>query len=68
MSFEVHNMKRGTSFLQKQKNTIGVCNEYFVIAKPPLPQKKKENEEKNVWKTEILLCGNIAKQILFIDR
>ena len=51
MSFEVHNMKRGTSFLQKQENTIGVCNEYFVIAKPPPPpppkeKKKKENKKK----------------------
>ena len=49
MSFEVHNMKRGTSFLQKQENIIGVCNEYFVIANPP-PQKKnkKENKKKRV--------------------
>jgi hypothetical protein len=45
MSYEVHNMKRGTSFLPKQENTIGVCNEYFVIANP-LPPKKKENEKK----------------------
>jgi len=48
MSFEIQNMKRGTSFLPKQENTIRICNEYFVIAKPPPLQKEKENKEKNV--------------------
>ena len=47
MLFEVHDMKRGTSFLPKEENTIGVCNEYFVIANPP-PRKNKENEKKCV--------------------
>ena len=46
MSFEVHNMKRGTSFLPKQENTIGVCNEYFVIANPPPPQEKQKTKKK----------------------
>jgi hypothetical protein len=46
MSFEIQNMKRGTSFLPNKENTIGVCNEYFLIANPP--PKKKEHEKKKM--------------------
>jgi hypothetical protein len=42
MSFEIQNRKRGTSFLPKQENTIGVCNEYFVIATSPPREAKNE--------------------------
>jgi hypothetical protein len=45
MSFEIQNMKRGTSLLPNKENTIGVCNEYFAIAKPPPPQKKKKTKK-----------------------
>jgi hypothetical protein len=66
MSFEVHNLKKGHVFPAKTRKYNRGLQWIFRNSETPPPKKKRK--KKNVWKTELWLCDNIAKQILFIDR